>query len=525
MASGFPLQLSDLSRKQILKIIWPALVAISAYECASVVIGGDFDTMAYAVLLASGLLVIVAILNDWRRGLYIFLGWILFEDLVRKFLGNNMLIYFAKDVIVLVLYVSFFWSTRFTLKKLFQPPFRVAFSVFFWFAALQLFNPSSSSIFYGLLGIKLYFWYVPLIFVGYSFIEQESRLEQIFTYLLVLTVIVVGLAIAQSIIGPTFLNPTVMQDDIALLSHAYRESPVTGLRAYRPTSVFVSTGRLQNFLLVSWPLTLGFGGYLLLRGGNTTGAKRLFAFTTIAIVACGSIMSVSRGVLMWNLGTSLVVLLGFAWGAPWRTREGHRLMRVVQRLALFIGVGFMILSTVFPEEVGSRLAIFSETLSPASANSELIERSRDYPWRNFIAAFDDSNWPYGHGIGTSSLGIQYVTRIMKATPLQIGVENGYGQLIIELGIVGLLLWIVLAVAICVSCWKIVKSFKGSPRFPLVFSIFWYAFLLLIPMSYYSFIAYQDFVMNAFLWVLLGILFHLNDLHKEELKTAQTLSTG
>jgi hypothetical protein len=130
MASGFPLQLSDLSRKQIVKILWPALVAFSAYECASVVIGGDFNTLAYAALLAFGLLMIVAILNDWRRGLYIFLGWILFEDLVRKFLGNNMLIYFAKDVIVLVLYVSFFWSTRFTLKKLFQPPFRVAFSVF-----------------------------------------------------------------------------------------------------------------------------------------------------------------------------------------------------------------------------------------------------------------------------------------------------------------------------------------------------------------------------------------------------------
>jgi hypothetical protein len=470
-------------------------------------------------------MVAVAILNNWRRGLYIFLGWILFEDLVRKYLGNNMLIYFAKDAIALVLYLAFFWSARFTLKKLFRPPFRVAFIVFFWIAVLQLFNPGSSSIFYGLLGLKLYFWYVPLLFVGYSFIESENQLENIFTYLLVLTVIVVGLGIAQSIIGPTFLNPTVMQDDIQLLSHAYRESPITGLRAYRPTSVFVSTGRLQNFLLVSWPLALGFAGYLLLRGGKTTSAKRLFAFSTLAIVACGSIMSVSRGVLMWNLGTTIVVLFGFAWGAPWRTQEGHRLMRVIQRLALFVGVGFMALSTVFPKEVDSRLAIFSETLSPTSPTSELVERSKDYPWRNFMAAFDDERWPYGHGIGTSSLGIQYVMRIMKAAPLQIGVENGYGQLVLELGIVGLILWIVLALAICASCWTVVKSFRGSPWFPLVFSIFWYAFLLLIPMSYYSFIAYQDFVMNAFLWVLLGILFRLNDLHKEELKTPQTLSAS
>jgi hypothetical protein len=41
--------------------------------------------------------VAIAILNDWRRGLYVFVTWILFEGFVRKYLGNDMAAYFAKD--------------------------------------------------------------------------------------------------------------------------------------------------------------------------------------------------------------------------------------------------------------------------------------------------------------------------------------------------------------------------------------------------------------------------------------------
>jgi hypothetical protein len=79
---------------------------------------------------------------------------------------------------------------------------------------------------------------------------------------------------------------------------------------------------------------------------------------------------------------------------------------------------------VFTEEVNSRLAIYSETLSQYSTASELSCRTRDYPLRNFLAAFDTPRWAYGYGIGTASLGIQYVTRILHAAPTGISVENG-----------------------------------------------------------------------------------------------------
>ena len=43
---------------------------------------------------------------------------------------------------------------------------------------------------------------------------------------------------------------------------------------------------------------------------------------------------------------------------------------------------------------------------------------------------------------------------------------------------------------------------------MLFRSFWYAFLLLLPFTFQGIQAYQDFVLNAYLWILLGILFRL-----------------
>ena len=99
-------------------------------------------------------------------------------------------------------------------------------------------------------------------------------------------------------------------------------------------------------------------------------------------------------------------------------------------------------------------------------------------------------------------------------------ENGYGQLVIELGIVGLLLWIALAYAVTRSAWQAAKKLKGTEWFPIGFAIFWFTFLLVFPMSYYGFVTYQDFVLNSYFWLMLGILFRLSEFPKN-LPVAQT----
>jgi len=480
------------------------LVGFAAYESAQLILADNLMVFGYIGVLAIAAVVVIAILNDWRRGVYIMIAWIFFEDFVRKYLGNNMAIYLAKDVLTLVLYLSFFRAQRSREGKTFRVPFKLPLLALVWFGLIQVFNPASTSIFYGILGMKIYFLYVPLMYVGYALIQSEEDLRRLLSFVTILILVVAGLGLAQSIIGPTFLNPAHPQEDIRALSTLYRTAPISGLTAYRPTSVFVSSGRFQDFLVISWIICLGYAGYLLLRMRR----GRFLAFLTLGVVGAASVMSTSRGVFMWNSGSALIVVAAFLWGAPWRQGQALRIVRAVQRAALFVGVAIVLLLTIFPEEIGSRLAIYSETLSPDSSASELSNRISTYPLQQLGFAFDHPRWPYGYGIGTCTLGGQYIVRIMHAQPMAVGVESGFGNLIVELGIVGLVLWIILGFSISLSAWKAVRRLKGTPWLPVSFVIFLYSVLLFFPMTYTNSTTFQDYVISATFWLLTGILYRL-----------------
>lgn len=503
----FPLDIAgNISRSRLLTPLLFIVGLAIAYLSSGYIISGDLTSLTFVAMIAVGAVAAATILGNWRNGTYFFLAWLLFEDFARKFLGNNMAVYFAKDFLVLLVYLSFFAAYRRKDRDLhtFRPPFLSVVLVFVWFGAMQVFNPASTSIFYGLLGMKLYFYYVPLIFVGYAMINSEADLRKFFYINLGLMLIIAVLGIVQSIAGPRFLNPAVIADDIRLLSETYRVAPISGARVYRPTSVFVSAGRFGDLLIIAWLLVFGFGGYLLLRCRR----GRTFAFLALALTAAACVMSSSRGVFMWCSGSTLVGAAAFLWGAPWRQGEVLRVLRTWQRAALGIALAVVVMLLTYPEAFGDRLSVLSETLDPRSPASELVNRTRDYPLKNFLAAFDYPRWPYGYGIGTISLGGQYVARFFNARPTVGSVESGFGCLIVELGIGGLILWLVVAISILISAWRVVRKLRGSPWFPLAFMIFLYAFLLLLPLTFEGLQAYQDFILNAYLWLLLGVLFRL-----------------
>ncbi len=480
--------------------------ALGAYEAADYVIREDFTGMAYAGMALVGGAIVIRILNNWRNGLYFFLSWLLFEDFARKFLGNNMTIFFAKDLLALILYLAFLAAFRRKEIQGFRPPFLVPLLIFIWFGVIQMFNPASTSIWYGLMGIKMFFYYVPLVFLGYALINSEAQIRRFFNVNVVFALIIISLGIAQSIRGPSFLNPKVPAEELRELSTLYRVSPEGGL-AYRPTSIFVSAGRYGNFTFLAWLLVLGFSAYLLLRHKR----GRIPTLIAIAVTATGGFLTTSRGALMWGMINILATSVAFIWGAPWKQGEALRVFRGIQRAVIGIALGIVLLLAAFPDALLTRLAIYEATLLPSSPTSELPYRSWDYPVQNFLGAFSYDRWPYGYGIGTSGLGSQYVTRIFKVRPPGPGVESGFGALVVEMGIGGLVLWLVMSLAITVSAWKIVKRLKGSPFLPLGFVIFWYAFVLLFPLTFGGIQAYEDFLLNAYLWLLLGILFRLPSL--------------
>src|SRR5262249_63165 len=151
--------------------------------------------------------------------------------------------------------------------------------------------------------------------------------------------------------------------------------------------------------------------------------------------------------------------------------------RAIQRSAILIALTLFLVVMIFPESIGARWALYSETLSPDSAAFELGYRAWNYPVDNFKAAFKDPHWVLGNGIGTSSLGVQYITGLLGARAPQPWVESGYGVLILEMGLLGLALWLAWTVHATIASWKVIRSLKQSPYAPVALAIGWFSLIL------------------------------------------------
>jgi hypothetical protein len=501
------LRISERGKRQLISAFLWLIALWVAWIVGHWIADAQTKLLIYASIGLVLAFVSLTILHNWRAGFYFFMVWLLFEDLIRKYLGNNMAIFFAKDFLAGLSYISLLIAIRDKRARSFRPPFILFLSLFFWLAVLQVFNPYSPSPFYGILGLKIDFFYVPLMFLAYALIRDERDLHRFLLIFMLLAIVISGLGIIQGILGPQFLNPPTLQHDIRELGSLEKVTPLTNQIFYLPCSVFVSSGRFSLYLVLAIIVALGAAGYFVfspIKG-------RMTVYVGMACIAVGTMLSGSRSGLLFSL-ISLIGLGGaFLWGAPGRWGRGRRLVKAIRRSLIFASLALAGFMLVFPSAAASRLGFYSETLLPSSSAYQLSNRSWSYPMSELAKAFYGPHWIVGNGTGTAGLGTQYVTEFLRQPMPDVAVEEGFGQMIAEMGILAPLLWILWAAVTVVACWKVARSLKETRFFPIAIAIVWYTFLVLFALSYLSLDAYQNYVNNAFLWILIGILFRLPEL--------------
>ena len=481
------------------------------WALANWIVTGSAEMLVVGAMAIALAIAVTATLINWRAGVLLFVFWLLFEDLARKYLGNGLILFFGKDVLAAITYLSMWSSKRRGEIPWFKPPFIVPLALFFALALVQVFNTWTPSILYGLLGLKLYFYYFPLIYAGYALIRNANDLEQFLLYNLGLGTLIAILGFIQSIVGLKFLNPMTLAPELETLGNLTRFSPITHQAVPQPTSVFVSTGRFASYIILVVILALGASAYLLV----TRRRGAAYGLLAVGIAVVTTVQTGSRGSLIYVAMSMLVLSAGFLWGAPSRWGQARTLVKAMRRAFLVSAVGLFFMIQFFPGSIGASWAFYSETLSPTSSASELQNRTWAYPMDNLKTALQHPRWLYGDGTGTASLGMQYVAKILGQPPIGFWVENGWGTLILEMGILGPILWIIWTCSLLYFSWKIVRQLRGTIYFPVALSIFWYAFLLLVPLSYNGMPPYQNYVMNAYLWLLIGVLFRLPHLAVDE----------
>jgi len=484
-----------------------AVSLLLAYEVGGWIASENLKQVEFVFVAAAVSVASVTILRNWRAGFYMFLGWVVFEDSVRKYLGNNMLIYFAKDLLVLLMYFSLYIAVRDKKDRIFRPPFLIVLSLYFWWAVIQVLNPNSPSYLYGILGLKIDFFYAPLMLVGYALIRTDEDLREFLTFSMILAGLVAGLGVVQAIVGPGFLNPATLAPEIRELGDLSKFTPITHQMVHLPSSVFVSAGRFSGYLFSMSVLGMGTAGYYLLRGAR----GRWVIFAALGTIAAAVALCGSRGALILSSGSAICMSAMFLWGAPWRTRQVYRMLKAIRRSAIIMALALALIVLLFPKEIGVRWDFYTETLDPRSTASELGHRTWDYPIYNFMLAFSTPHWLMGYGTGTASLGAQYVAKIFKEKKPEVSVESGWGSIVVEMGVFGLALWLVWTSVLVVGCWRQVLKLRQTRLFPVGFGAFWFIAMMLIPETYASLNVYQDYILQAYLWMLVGILYRLPEL--------------
>jgi hypothetical protein len=64
-----------------------------------------------------------------------------------------------------------------------------------------------------------------------------------------------------------------------------------------------------------------------------------------------------------------------------------------------------------------------------------------------------------------------------------------------------------------SGWKVVNQLRETIYFPIGFAIWWYSLVTLVMLMYFNSSSYQNYVNNAYLWLLLGVFYRLPKLAK------------
>src|ERR1700693_5988993 len=72
------------------------------------IVDGDIRLLTYEAMIFAGCIVAATALRNWRTGFYLFFIWMIFEDLVRKYMGNGLALFFGKDILLGLVYLSFF---------------------------------------------------------------------------------------------------------------------------------------------------------------------------------------------------------------------------------------------------------------------------------------------------------------------------------------------------------------------------------------------------------------------------------
>ncbi len=363
--------------------------------------------------------------RNWRRSINSVFIVIVFEGALRKWVlpQASDIIYFLKDIILLGAYWKYFFASPYEQK------FRITNSwlnllIFFAFAVgiVQALNPSLGSPFVGLLGLKAYFIYVPLIWILPSMFKTEDDLIRFLRWnlLLVIPVALVGI---QQYFSPadSWIN-SYAPGEVDLIA-------VTKSGSVRITSTFSFINSFQGYLIGVFALALPLAFI------RQSIMWQVITFTELGLILGCSFMTGSRTPVYTQGLVAVVFFVSLFITQP------SRFLRWVNNLLVPTLFATPLILRGFNKAIDS----FNERAKGGKDVSGRISNTINEP-----LGYANIREGSGYGIGATHPGANTVRNALPfAAPEKITEANEAepGKIMLELGPFGFVVWYGLRISI------------------------------------------------------------------------------
>ena len=134
--------------------------------------------MIYLIVGLLGAISWLLILQRWRYGLFLLIGYLPFGGVIVLLSNDNPVMTLAKDLLfVLPLYLSFFLRGISLQKARLPASITIALAALVLIVLIQMANPGLSSLLVALVGAKVWLFYIPLLPITVTAIQSEDELR------------------------------------------------------------------------------------------------------------------------------------------------------------------------------------------------------------------------------------------------------------------------------------------------------------------------------------------------------------
>ncbi|MEL7357719.1 MAG: hypothetical protein AAFN40_14260 [Cyanobacteria bacterium J06560_6] len=423
--------------------------------------------------------------ESWKFLVKSALVLLVFEGAIRKWLlpGLSDLVFFGKDFLLLIGYLIFFFGTSKKHSKMatwgrktYNLTFVLVLLNFLW-GAVQAFNPSLGSILVGLLGLKIYFFYMPLALLLADLFDSELELKSFLIVYLSLAIPVGLLGALQFISPPTSpLNIYVPGADNGLAT--FRD-----LQISRVSGTFSYLGSYGYYLITCFALLLSFfGTKLSLRQSSLLLTSSIFVFAN-------GLMTGSRS----TVGSLL--LISFFFFSFLLLTYRKQFFKVFFNLFLVFLLSGISISLLFSGSLDAFLYRASNTSDVSSRAEALLEEPLKFSQLNGLLD--------GYGIGATyqaSNRLRQVLRLPQGRHIPVYYEPELGRIMLELGFLGFVMWYGLRSVILVNLFLLQLRIKS----PFLKNLAFVAFMLHASQLVFGFLVF-NYVSGIYYWLTTGFL--------------------